>query len=201
MAGKKFRKDKNEVRYHRVDLGEDDDSDDQSKLSRALGPPKTKKKNCGKITRGIFITCTLLLTLAGLVSVVTYTAIMFPEGPTKQFNSLYNRVFGAKGYSNSTNIENSTTTNNDTLVANVTTSPTILVPVNTTNKTLSTKEPITDGESNIDEDVDNAVSETEEVASAGMTHSLPLLHYPKITFIHIHTYIYLYLYIYIRRRI
>ena len=29
MAGKKFRKDKNEVRYHRVDLGEDDDSDDE----------------------------------------------------------------------------------------------------------------------------------------------------------------------------
>ena len=168
MAGKKFRKDKNEVRYHRVDLGEDDDSDDESKLSRALGPSKTKKKNCGKITRGIFITCTVLLTLAGLVSVVAYTAIMFPEGPTKQFNSLYNRVFGAKGYSNSTNFENSTTTSNDTLVANVTTSPTLLVTVNTTNETLTTQESIAAGESEIDEDLDNAVFETEGVATKGM---------------------------------
>ena len=191
MAGKKFRKDKNEVRYHRVDLGEDDDSDDESKLSRALGPSRTKKKSCGKITRGIFITCTVLLTLAGLVSVVAYTAIMFPEGPTKQFNSLYNRVFGAKGYSNSTNFENSTTTNNDTLVANVTTSSTFLVPVSTT----TTQEPITAGESAINEDVDNAVAETEDVATAGMTHSLPLLHYPKITFMVIHPKMYIYIYV------
>ena len=197
MAGKKFRKDKNEVRYHRVDLGEDDDSDDESKLSRALGPSKTKKKNCGKITRGIFITCTVLLTLAGLVSVVAYTAIMFPEGPTKQFNSLYNRVFGAKGYSNSTNFENSTTTNNDTLVTNVTTSPTFLVPVSTT----TTQEPITAGESAINEDVDNAVAETEDVATEGMTHSLPLLHYPKITMRYTLKCTFIYMYVHIRRRI
>ena len=172
MAGKKFRKDKNEVRYHRVDLGEDDDSDDESKLSRALGPSKTKKKNCGKITRGIFITCTVLLTLAGLVSVVAYTAIMFPEGPTKQFNSLYNRVFGAKGYSNSTTFENSTTTVNDTLVVNATTSPTILVPVNTTNETLTTQEQIEVGESVIGKETAKSAFETEDVATEGMTHSL-----------------------------
>ena len=177
MAGKKFRKDKNEVRYHRVDLGEDDDSDDESKLSRALGPSKTKKKNCGKITRGIFITCTVLLTLAGLVSVVAYTAIMFPEGPTKQFNSLYNRVFGAKGYSNSTNLENSTTTINDTLVANATTSPTNLVAVNTTNETLTTQEQIEVGESIIGEETGNAAFEKEDVATGGMKYSLPLLRY------------------------
>ena len=177
MAGKKFRKDKNEVRYHRVDLGEDDDSDDESKLSRALGPSKTKKKSCGKITRGIFITCTVLLTLAGLVSVVAYTAIMFPEGPTKQFNSLYNRVFGAKGYSNSTNLENSTTTINDTLVANATTSPTNLVAVNTTNETLTTQEQIEVGESIIGEETGNAAFETEDVATGGMKYSLPLLRY------------------------
>ena len=172
MAGKKFRKDKNEVRYHRVDLGEDDDSDDESKLSRALGPSKTKKKNCGKITRGIFITCTVLLTLAGLVSVVAYTAIMFPEGPTKQFNSLYNRVFGAKGYSNSTNFENSTTTNNETLVANITTSPVLLVTANTTNETLTTQAASSTSSSNTDSPAVIGSFETEDVATEGMTHSL-----------------------------
>ena len=171
MAGKKFRKDKNEVRYHRVDLGEDDDSDDESKLSRALGPSKTKKKNCGKITRGIFITCTVLLTLAGLVSVVAYTAIMFPEGPTKQFNSLYNRVFGAKGYSNSTNFENSTTTNNETLVANITTSPVLLVTANTTNETLTTQAASSTSSSNTDSPAVIGSFETEDVAKEGMTHS------------------------------
>ena len=103
MAGKKFRKDKNEIRYHRIDLGQDDCLDDEElKLDRDLGPPK-KRRNCGKLTRNCFIVCTVLLTIAGLVSVVAYTAIIFPEGPTKQLSILYKKVFG-KEETNSTSI-------------------------------------------------------------------------------------------------
>ena len=79
-------------RYHRIDLGQDDCLDDEElKLDRDLGPPK-KRRNCGKLTRNCFIVCTVLLTIAGLVSVVAYTAIIFPEGPTKQLSILYKKA-------------------------------------------------------------------------------------------------------------
>ena len=119
MVGRKFRKEKNEIRYHRVDLGNEDESfldDDESTLNRDLGPPK-RHRNCGKITRGTFIVCTVLLTVAGLVSVVAYTAIVFPEGTNKQLSILYNKVFGKNG-SNSTTIS---TNSSFTFEANVTT--------------------------------------------------------------------------------
>ena len=121
MVGRKFRKEKNEIRYHRVDLGNEDESfldDDESTLNRDLGPPK-RHRNCGKITRGTFIVCTVLLTVAGLVSVVAYTAIVFPEGTNKQLSILYNKVFGKNG-SNSTTIS---TNSSSTIEANVTTLP------------------------------------------------------------------------------
>ena len=104
MPGKKFRKDKNEIRYHRIDLGQDDCLDDEElKLDRDLGPPK-KNRKCGKIPRYCFIVCTVFLTIAGLVSVVAYTAIIFPEGPTKQLSiglKYWKKVFG-KEETNST---------------------------------------------------------------------------------------------------
>ena len=120
MSGRKFRKDKNEIRYHRVDLAEEDSfDDDEARLNRDLGPPK-KRRNCGKITRGIFIVCTVLLTLAGLVSIVAYTAIMFPEGPSRQLNYIYEKVFG-EDERNSTAASNTTTINpNSTRTENVT---------------------------------------------------------------------------------
>ena len=123
MAGRKFRKEKNEIRYHRVDLGNEEESfldDDESNLNRDLGPPK-RHRNCGKITRGTFIVCTVLLTVAGLVSVVAYTAIVFPEGTTRQLNILYKKVFG-KESSNSTLIS---TNSSSTIEANLTTLPNI----------------------------------------------------------------------------
>ena len=123
MAGRKFRKEKNEIRYHRVDLGNEEESfldDDESTLNRDLGPPK-RQRNCGKITRGTFIVCTVLLTIAGLVSVVAYTAIVFPEGTTRQLNILYKKVFGKEG-SNSTL---SSTNSSSIIEANLTTLPNI----------------------------------------------------------------------------
>ena len=119
MAGRKFRKEKNEIRYHRVDLGNENESfldDDESVLNRDLGPPK-RHRNCGKITRGTFIVCTVLLTIAGLVSVVAYTAIVFPEGTTRQLNKIYYKVFG-KNDSNSTSI---ITNSSSTINSNITT--------------------------------------------------------------------------------
>ena len=124
MAGRKFRKEKNEIRYHRVDLGNEDESfldDDETSLNRDLGPPK-RNRNCGKITRGTFIVCTVLLTVAGLVSVVAYTAIVFPEGTTRQLNKIYYKVFG-KNDSNSTSITSNSTS---TIDFNITTPSTIL---------------------------------------------------------------------------
>jgi hypothetical protein len=133
MAGKKFRKDKNEIRYHRIDLGQDDCLDDEElKLDRDLGPPK-KRRNCGKITRNCFIVCTVLLTLAGLVSVVAYTAIIFPEGPTKQLSILYTKVFG-KEETNSTLLA---TNSNFTVVENTTLSSYTLADENTTNESVA----------------------------------------------------------------
>ena len=141
MAGKKFRKDKNEIRYHRIDLGQDDSLDDEElKLDKDLGPPK-KRRNCGKITRSFFIVCTVLLTIAGLVSVVAYTAIIFPEGPTKQLSILYKKVFG-KEETNSTLIASNASS---TLVENTT-----LLSLNSTdaiktNETVTHISNVTDG--------------------------------------------------------
>ena len=133
MAGKKFRKDKNEIRYHRIDLGQDDCLDDEElKLDRDLGPPK-KRRNCGNILRNCFIVCTVLLTLAGLVSVVAYTAIVFPEGPTKQLGVLYKKVFG-KEETNSTSVA---TNSNFTVVENTTISSYIPADVNNTKESVT----------------------------------------------------------------
>ena len=155
MTGRKFKKDKNEIRYHRVDLGYDDDlDDDETKLNRDLGPPK-KRRNCGKLIRGIFIVCTVLLTLAGLVSVVAYTAILYPEGPTKQFHILYNKVFGPKE-TNATSVTtnpNSTTAETSTLAINIT------VNANITNGTFTQHVTTTDA-SVINKDHNNKVLET-----------------------------------------
>ena len=133
MAGRKFRKEKNEIRYHRVDLGNENESfldDDESVLNRDLGPPK-RYRNCGKITRGTFIVCTVLLTIAGLVSVVAYTAIVFPEGTTRQLNKIYYKVFG-KIDSNSTSI---ITNSSSTIHSNITTPVSIINDGVDTNET------------------------------------------------------------------
>ena len=45
----------------------------------------------------VFMWRWVLLTVAGLVSVVAYTAIVFPEGTTRQLNILYKKVFGKEG--------------------------------------------------------------------------------------------------------
>ena len=133
MVGRKFRKEKNEIRYHRVDLGNEDESfldDDESTLNRDLGPPK-RHRNCGKITRGMFIVCTVLLTIAGLVSVVAYTAIVFPEGTTRQLNKIYYKVFG-KNDSNSTSI---IANSSSTIHSNITTPVSIINDGVDTNET------------------------------------------------------------------
>ena len=121
---KKFRKEPNEIRYHRVNLGEEDPFDeesDEANLDRALGPPKkvSVKRDCGKILRGFFIVFTVLVTLLGLISVIAYTAIMFPGGPTGKFNELSARFFG-NAEANST-ATNTTTNPNSTFSGNITT--------------------------------------------------------------------------------
>ena len=121
---KKFRNEPKEIRYHRVNLGEEDPFDeesDESKLDRALGPPKkvSVKRDCGKILRGFFIVFTVLVTLLGLISVIAYTAIMFPGGPTGKFNELSERFFGS-AEANSTATNTTTTTYNSTIAGNIT---------------------------------------------------------------------------------
>jgi len=138
---KRGRKGPKTIRYHRVDLGDDDflEEDEESRLDRELGKSSHSRKGCkiSKCCRNCSICCTVLIALMGIGFIVTYSVITAPteQQLERQFWDIYGGI-KHQLLDDATNSSSSTVAVNTTaaeeVASNITATVTTPMPYNST---------------------------------------------------------------------